>query len=85
MDEHTITCNTEIGRNREKVKNIKPIVPIKTPKGKMTRKSPAESPILLLSILSYISPPSMYQRVPYIAFQRENEGSNLSDLKAYGR
>ena len=47
MDEHTITCNTETGRNREKVKNIKPIVPIKTPKGKMTRNSPAESPILL--------------------------------------
>ena len=47
MDEHTIRCNTETGRNREQVNNIKPIVPIKTPKGKMTRKSPAESPILL--------------------------------------
>ena len=31
MDEHTVTCNIEIGRNREQVKNIKPIVP-PTPK-----------------------------------------------------
>ena len=27
MDEHTITCNTETGRNREQVNNTKPIVP----------------------------------------------------------
>ena len=47
MDEHTIKCNPETRRNKEKVNNIKPIVPIKTPKGKMTRNSPAESPILL--------------------------------------
>ena len=47
MDKHTIKCDTETGRNQEQVNNIKPIVPIKTPKGKMTRKSPAESPILL--------------------------------------
>ena len=47
MDKHTIKCDTEIGRNQEQVNNIKPIVPIKTAKGKMTRKSPAESPILL--------------------------------------
>ena len=46
MDEHTIKCNTETRRNKEKFNNIKPIVPIKTPKGKMTRKSPAESSIL---------------------------------------
>ena len=47
MDEHTIKFNTETKRNKEKVNNIKPIVPIKTPKGKMTRNSPAKSPILL--------------------------------------
>ena len=29
--------------------------------------------------------PSMYQGVPYISFQRGNERSNPSDLKAYGR
>ena len=29
--------------------------------------------------------PSMYQRVPYIAFQRGNERWNPSELKAYGR
>ena len=32
MDEHTITCNTEIGSNREQVNNIKPIV---SPKGQL--------------------------------------------------
>ena len=47
MDTHTITCDTETERNQEQVNNIKPIVPMKTPKGKMTRKSPAELPILL--------------------------------------
>ena len=47
MDEHPIKCNTKTRRNKEQVKNIKPIVPIKTPKGKMTRNYPAESPILL--------------------------------------
>ena len=47
MDEHTITCNTKIGRNREQVNNIKPIVPVKNPKGKMARKSPVWSLILL--------------------------------------
>ena len=47
MDEHTIKCNPKRRRNKEQVNNIKPIVPIKPPKGKMTRKSPAESPILL--------------------------------------
>ena len=47
MDEHTIKCNPETRRNKEQVNNIKPIVLIKTPKGKMTRNSPAESPILL--------------------------------------
>ena len=35
MDEHTIKCNTEIGRNQEQVNNIKPIVPIETPKGQL--------------------------------------------------
>ena len=38
--------------------------------------------VSLLSILSYAS---MYQGVPYIDFQRGNEMSNPSDLKAYGR
>ena len=47
MDEHAINCNLETRRNKEKVNNIKPIVPIKTPKGKMTRNSLVESPILL--------------------------------------
>ena len=47
MDEHTIKCNPETRRNKEQVNNIKPIVLIKTPKGKMTRNSPAKSPILL--------------------------------------
>ena len=47
MDEHTIKCNPETRRNKEQVKNINPIVPIETPKGKMTRNSPVESPILL--------------------------------------
>jgi len=28
---------------------------------------------------------SMYQGVPYIALQRDTEGSNPCDLKAYGR
>ena len=37
MDEHTITCNTETRINKDEVNNIKPIVPIKTPKGKMTK------------------------------------------------
>ena len=47
MDEHTIKCNTKTKRNKEQVNNIKPIVPIKTPKGKMTRNSPVELPFLL--------------------------------------
>ena len=47
MDEHTIKCNTKTRRNKEQVNKIKPIVPIKTPKGKMTRNSPTELPILL--------------------------------------
>ena len=47
MNEHTIKCNPETRRNKEQVNNIKPIVSIKTPKGKMTRKSPVESSILL--------------------------------------
>ena len=47
MDEHTITCNTETSRNKEQVKNINPIVPIKNPQRTTTRKSPAKSPILL--------------------------------------
>ena len=47
MEKHTIKCDTETRRNKEQVKNIKPIVPIKTPKGKITRNSLAESPILL--------------------------------------
>ena len=47
MDEHTIKCNIETRRNKEQVKNIKPIVPIKIPKGKMTRNSTTESSILL--------------------------------------
>ena len=47
MDEHTIKCNPETRRNKEQVNNINPIVPIKTTKEKMTKNSPAESPILL--------------------------------------
>ena len=47
MDEHTIKCNPKTRRNKEQVNNITPIVPIKTPKGKMTRNSLAESAILL--------------------------------------
>ena len=46
MDKHTIKCDTEIGRNREKINNIKPIVPIKTPKQKQGT-SPVKSLILL--------------------------------------
>ena len=45
MDEHTIKCNTKIGRNREQVNNIEHIVP-QNPKQKQGT-SPAESPILL--------------------------------------
>ena len=35
MDKHIIKCDTEIGRNQEQVNNIKPIAPIKTPKGQL--------------------------------------------------
>ena len=35
MDEHTIKCNPETRRNKEQVNNIKPIVPIETPKGQL--------------------------------------------------
>ena len=45
MDEHTIKCDTEIGRNREQVNNIKHNVP-PNPKEKQGT-SPADSPILL--------------------------------------
>ena len=45
MDEHTIKCNTETRRNKEKVNNIKHIVPL-NPKEKQGT-SPAELPILL--------------------------------------
>ena len=45
MDEHNIKCNTETRRNKEQVKNIKPVVP-QNPKEKQGT-SPAESPILL--------------------------------------
>ena len=45
MDEHTIKCNIETGRNKEQVKNIKPIVPA-NPQIKQGT-SLVESPILL--------------------------------------
>ena len=45
MDEHTIKCNTETRRNKEKVKNIKHIVP-PNPKEKQGM-SPVELPIIL--------------------------------------
>ena len=45
MDEYTIKCNTETRRNKEKVKNIKHIVP-PNPKEKQGT-SPVWSPILL--------------------------------------
>ena len=45
MDEHTIKCDTEIGRNKEKVNNIKHIVP-PNPKEKQGT-SLIEFPILL--------------------------------------
>ena len=45
MDEHTIKCDTETGRNREQVNNIKHIVPPK-PKVKQGT-SPVWSSILL--------------------------------------
>ena len=45
MDEHIIKCNTETRRKKEKVNNIKHIVP-PNPKEKQGT-SPAESPILL--------------------------------------
>ena len=39
----------------------------------------------IVSLLSILSCLHCIQRVPYIAFQRGNERSNPSDLKAYGR
>ena len=45
MDEHTIKCDTKIGRNKEQVNNIKHIVP-PNPKEKQGT-SPVWSPILL--------------------------------------
>ena len=45
MDEHTIRCNTETRRNKEKVKNIKHIVPPNSKEKQGT--SPVWSPILL--------------------------------------
>ena len=47
MDEHTIKCNTETRRNKEKDNNIKYIVPIENPQRTTTRNSPTESLILL--------------------------------------
>ena len=45
MDEHTIKCNIGTRRNKEKVKNIKPIVP-PNPKDRQGT-SPAKFSILL--------------------------------------
>ena len=47
MEKHTLKYDTETGRNQEQINNIKPIVPIKNPQRTTTRKSSAESPILL--------------------------------------
>ena len=51
MDEHTIKCNTETRRNKQQIKNIKPIVP-QNPKEKQGT-SQVWSPILLRRETSY--------------------------------
>ena len=84
MDEHTIKCDTKTGRNREKVNNIKHIVP-PNPKEKQGT-SPAESPILLwreipmawgttIDILTPEINPSLYAR--------ETKHLTLKDLDSF--
>ena len=90
MDEHTLKCNTKTRRNKEQVNNIKPIVPIKTPKGKMIRKSPAESPILLrreIPMAWGTKTDRLDSRKPSFPICNRNKMSNTkgSDLVPYSR
>ena len=86
MDEHTINCNPETRRNKEQVNNIKPIVPIKTPKGKMTRNSPAESSILLWREIPMgwgTTIDSLTPKINPFLYARETKYLTLKDLDWY--
>ena len=84
MDEHTIKCDTETGRNREKVNNIKHIVP-PNPKEKQGT-SPVWSPILLrrkLPMAWGIKTDRVTVEINPFLYARETKHLTLKDLETY--
>ena len=84
MDEHTIKWNTETGRNKEQVKNIKHIVP-PNPKEKQGT-SPVESPILLWRVITMAwgtTTDNLTAEINPFLYAREMKHLTLKDLNSY--
>ena len=84
MDEHPTKCNPKIGRNKEKVKKIKHIVP-PSPKEKQ-RMSPAKSPILLrrkLPMAWGTTTDRVTAEINPFPYARETKHLTLNDLETY--
>ena len=84
MDEHTIKCNIETRRNKEKVNNIKPIVPA-NPQIK-TRNIPsrvANSVMERNSMALGTTTDSLTPEINHFLYARETKYLTLKDLDSY--